>query len=310
MINASRGVKIFGFVATLGLLLAGCSSPDSELKTTTPTLVPSPSKTAPAIKSLRDADLGNKTWIDPLAASEKDSKVKLVDSKASDEFSSFELGKIVYADLNCDGVDDAVAAFTSTSGNAYWQHYIAWVATKQGPVQVPGEIAYTHNCGSTVRSVVPAKRGIKITEYLRSNFQDTACSENGPLKQERTVGVQKFAGDDQYHLVRTDQPGGYGGYCHPEAKGETIAVSIPIYSAPNAKSKMPLKPQAMMGYMAGPDAVGEVTEDGQWSLGSVMIRDEQAESGMQARCAWIPTTKNPLHTDGQAVLGENGKPVG
>ncbi|MGH3651862.1 MAG: hypothetical protein ACRDT3_02820 [Glutamicibacter sp.] len=297
-------------VATVGLLLTGCSEPKSELKSSTPTVVPSPSKEEPEIESLRDADLGNATWMDPMALDGKPSKIRLENSKASDEFNSYELGKIVYADLDGDGVDDAVASFSSTSGNAYWEHFVAWIATEEGPVQVPGEIAYSHNCGSTVESVVPANQGVKVTEYLRSDFQNTACSENGPLKQVRTVGVERYSGDDQYYLVRTDGLGGYGGYCHPEAKGDTISVSIPVYSAPDSKSKMPLEEQEMMGYLAGPDVIGEVTEDGQWMLGAVLIRDGQAESGMQTRCAWMPTMKNPLHTDGEAVLGENGEPVG
>lgn len=310
MINTSRGLKAFGVVATLGLLLTGCSEPKSDLKTLTPTIVPSPSKEEPKIKSLRDADLANAAWTDPMAIDGKASKIPLKNSKGSDEFNSYKLGKIVYADLNADGVDDAVATFTSTSGNAYWEHFVAWVATADGPVQVPGEIAYSHNCGSTVESVAPAKQGVKVTEYLRSDFENTACSENGPLKQVRTVGVKQYAGDDQYYLVRTDALGGYGGYCHPEVQGDTISVSIPVYSAPNSRSKMPLQRQEMMGYMAGPEAAGTVTKDGQWALGTVLIRDEKSATGMKTRCAWMPTTKNPLHTEGEAVLGENGKPVG
>jgi len=310
MINASRGVKLFSLLATVGLLLAGCSEPKSDLKTLTPTVVPSPSKEEPKIKSLRDADLGNTTWTDPMALDGKASKIRLNNSKASDEFNNYALGKIVYVDLNADGVDDAVAAFTSTSGNAYWEHFVAWVATEDGPVQVPGEIAYSHNCGSTVKSVAPAKQGVKVTEYLRSDFKDTACSENGPLKQVRTVGVKQYAGDQQYYLVRTDALGGYGGYCHPEVEGDTISMSIPVYAAPNAKSKMPLQRQTMMGYIAGPEAAGTVTKDGQWALGTVLIRDEQSATGMQTRCAWMPTTKNPLHTEGEPVLGENGEQVG
>ncbi|UTT40629.1 hypothetical protein NMP99_04910 [Glutamicibacter mishrai] len=310
MINASRGLKAFGVVATLGLLLTGCSEPKTDLKTLTPTVVPSPSKEAPKIKSLRDADLANATWIDPMAIDGKASKIRLKNSKGSDEFNSYKLGKIVYADLNGDGVDDAVAELSSTSGNAYWGHYVAWVATADGPVQVPGELGYTHNCGSTVKSVDPAKQGVKITEYLRSDFEESACSENGPIKQVRTVGVSQFTGDDHYYLVRKDGVGGYGGYCHLEGEGDTISVSIPVYSAPNAKSKMPLQRQEMMGYMAGPEATGTVTKDGQWTLAAVLLRDEQATTGMKTRCAWMPTTKNPLHPDGEPVLGENGKAAG
>ncbi|MEG2424472.1 hypothetical protein [Glutamicibacter sp.] len=310
MVNASRGARIFSTVAAVGLLLTGCSEPEPDLESSTPTVVPSPSKEEPGIESLRDADLGNATWMDPMALDGKPSKIRLENSKASDEFNSYELGKIVYADLDGDGVDDAVASFISTSGNAYWEHFVAWVATEEGPVQVPGEIAYSHNCGSTVASVVPATQGVKVTEYLRSDFQNTACAENGPLEQVRTVGVKQYSGDDQYYLVRTDALGGDGGYCHPEAKGDTISVSIPVYSAPNAKSEMPLEDQEMMGYLAGPEAMEEVTDDGQWMLGTVLVRDGQAESGMQTRCAWMPTMKNPLHTDGDAVLGENGQPAG
>ena len=297
-------------VATVGLLAAGCSEPKTELKTLTPTVVPTPSEEQPEIKSLRDVDLGNAIWIDPMSFDGKTSKIHLKDSKGNDEFSSYELGKIVYSDLNGDGVEDAVAELKSTSGNAYWEHYVAWVATDDDPVQVPGELAYTHNCGSTVTNVEPATDGIKITEYLRSDFQNTACSENGPLKQVRTVGVEQYADDDQYYLVRKDTLGGYGGYCHPEGKSDTIAVSIPVYSAPNAKSKMPLERQAMMGYLAGPDAAGETTEDGQWMLGTVLISDDKSETGMQTRCAWMPTAKNPLYTEGEAVSGNNGQLAG
>lgn len=310
MINASHGVKIFSVAATLGLLATGCSAPKFEPKTLTPTVVPVPSEEEPEIKSLRDADLGNTTWIDPMSFSDEENKIKLVDSKATDEFNSYKLGKIVYADLNGDGVEDAVAPFESTSGNAYWEHYVPWIATEDGPVQVLDEIGYSHNCGSNVDSVVPAKQGVIVTEYLRSEFQNTACAENGPLKQVRTVAVEQSDGDEQYHLVRQDSHGGYGGYCHPEPDGVTIAVQLPIYAAPHEKSEIPVKPGMMLGYVSGPKEMARLSEDEQWVLASALIRDEKTEGGMTNVCAWLPTIENPLYSEGEPVVNEHGKLAG
>ena len=116
--------------------------------------------------------------------------------------------------------------------------------------------------------------------------------------------------DDTYRLVRKDQPAGYGGYCNPEGGGETISVSLPVYSAPHAMSKMRLATGAMVGYTAGPEADAQLTDDGQWALTTVFIRDKKSETGIETRCAWLPTVDNELYVEGEQVLGENGQPVG
>lgn len=307
MKNVSRGLKVFSLAVTASLLFTGCSIGDSTKHAQEST---APETQEPKFPSLREADLGNMTWVDPMAPTGTDNEVTLVNSKAKDEFSDFELGEVVYLDLNGDDVEDAVAPFLSTSGNAYWENYIAWIATENGPVQVLDPIAYSHICGARVAKAEPGKNGIQITEYLRSQFQDSACAVDGPIKRVRTVAVKQYPGDDEYYLVRVDAEPGYGGYCDPEEDGDFIAAQMRAYAAPNVRSRIVLKPNEMFGYMTGAQSQGHYSKDKLWVKTSISLKDDKGRNGLSTRCVWMPTIDNPAFVEGEAVLGENGEPIG
>lgn len=311
MVNVSHGMKIFSVAAALGLLLSGCSSSAPETRsesTATSTTSAAPSSTAPAepqVPDIRDADFGNMTWIDPIASGDKGAKVRLKNKRAVAYHNKYELGEIVYSDLNSDGVEDAVVSLISGQDNAYWQQYFAWISTDKGPVQVADPIETTQNCGSLVEEVKAVDGGVRVTTFMRSRFQDTACAEKGPLKQVKTVSVKQFDGEPNYYLIQ-EKPGlGYGGSCDSEPEGDVVAVQLPVYAAPNEHSLIPMKKNSMMGYVFDPTKQGQVTDDGQWTLTPILEKSSKSDKVL-TRCAWLPTSKNPLHTEGKPVMGANG----
>lgn len=311
MVNVSYGMKLFAVAASAGLLLSGCSISTPEPKaesTAPPEASAAPSSTEPAepqIPDIRDADFGNMTWIDPVANGDKDAKVRLKNKRAVAHYNEYELGETIYSDLNSDGVEDAVVSLISGQGNGYWQQYFAWISTVKGPVQVVDPIETTQNCGSLVDEVKAVDGGVRVTTFMRSRFQDTACAEKGPLKQVKTVSVKQFGDDPNYYLIQNEPGLAYGGSCESEPDGDVIAVQIPVYAAPNKDSLIPMKKNSMMGYMFDPTTQGQQTDDGQWVLAPILEKSPKSDK-LLTRCAWLPTSKNSLYEEGQQVMGANG----
>lgn len=287
------------------------STPEPKAESTaSPEASAGPSSTEPAepqTPDIRDADFGNMTWIDPLLE-DHPTKVKLKNNRAVVDMAKYELGEVVYTDLNADGFEDAVASLEKLDGKAYWEQYFAWIATKDGPVQVQDQIDIGHNCGSTIDKIKAVETGVEVTSYRRSQFKETSCAENGPLKDVRTVSVEQYDGDENFYLVRNKPSRAYGGYCDPEADGETIAMKIPVYAAPHEDSVIKMKPDIMFGYLTGSWESAVKTKDEKWVQTSSLEKVDDSGT-LEQRCVWIPTTKNPLYTEGEPFDSGHG-PVG
>ena len=296
-------VKISLGAAVLGLLLSGCSSNEppahSESSASSNTSAsPSAAETAPSdsaqpaatVKSMEDFDLANEQWHVP--AYDKD--ITLVDGKASEGTVSYELKDVVYSDLDNDGVKDAAGQLIVVDGNAYYEHWMAWLAHDGGPVRIDDPIANGHNCGTVIDSVKPAQGGgVEVVEWTRNGLggglgEGESCAEHGPNQRIRTVAVSQHS--SQYtgapYLMQTSPSLGYGGDC-PINPGGGLDLGVPqFYYTPDEKARISIRPtEKINGYIVG-EASGPMTKDKKWLL--VTIADETGPNGeLSGRCAWV-----------------------
>ena len=273
--------------AVIALALIGCSpSADVDAQHPTASVPPEPAapeETAtPAVAvGLEDVDFGNLEWVyRPGGSVPETEQVTLVDGAAEVDLRRFELGDVVHADVNGDGLADAAAALGVTDGQGYEEHWYLWIATEGEPSQITLPIARTARCGTVTHSVVAeAGGGITVHESRRAIGEDAlACSEMGSDERVRTVMAVEARNDGEWWPHQVAPVAGFGGLCPMPAEYEGFPHAGAVHAAPDAAS--PEVAQGETVYVHALEAWPVYGEDfGGWALVGTKMGDQLA-------CAW------------------------
>lgn len=242
-------------------------------------------------------DLANTTWLYSFLGLQLPYEVKLVNGKATrnpGEFSStFQLGQVVYGDVDGDGDDDAVARLdgqTPEGARGFW--YI-WIADVSGAVQLKYPIAETGRCSTQVLPPVITDGAINLTEYLRMPGVDDKipCSDPGTGLKKRTItvisdstGPEAGSGAEMWP-VQTAPVLAWGGICPGPKNPDSPPALVDLWVSPSKT--------AQVAANAGPDGVifeqidaPLVTRDG-WSLVGFRVFGVESDlGGLDMACAW------------------------
>lgn len=189
---------------------------------------------------IRSVDLANTEWLYSYSGFDLPVTVKLVDGSASDDESGFlityELGDVVYGDVDGDGRDDAVASLSRAQDNGYEAMWYVWLAHGPDAVQVKYPIAQTSRCGTFVESVMPADGSVTVTEYLRISGmdKDVPCSDPGTGLKKRTISIHSEA--SELWPVQTAPVSAWGGLCPGALYPDTSPGLVDMWAAPSKTS--------------------------------------------------------------------------
>ncbi|WP_449282076.1 hypothetical protein, partial [Leucobacter sp.] len=119
---------------------------------------PEPETIAPA--GLEEVDFGNLAWSFMLGGHQSErTMLDMVDGTAMDGPMEFTVGEVVLSELNGDDRIDAAVAISRADGNGFEEQWYLWIATDDGPHQVPMPIAHMSRCGTAIHSVTAADGG-------------------------------------------------------------------------------------------------------------------------------------------------------
>lgn len=261
------------------------------------TVSAAPSSPAPSAVDIRSLDLANTTWLYSFRGVELPHEVTLVNGEATvdpGEFSSsYQLGEVVYGDVDGDGDDDAVARIdgqTPEGARGFW--YI-WIADISGAVQLRYPIAETGRCATLVELPVIIGGAINLTEYHRIPGLDDKipCSDPGTGLKKRTITVisdntdsESGSGPEMWP-VQTAPVVAWGGICIGPKYPDSAPGLVDLWAIPSKT--------AQVAATAGPDGVifeqldsPLVTREG-WSLVGFRVFGVESDlGGKDMACAW------------------------
>lgn len=290
--SESKTLGRFFLASTLlagSALLAGCATSTqtetapSRNQDSASSAESSEQPTQPLVASLREMDWKNSKWIYHNSAQEGDTiAVTLTKGVQRVETANFELGEVVYADLNDDGIDDAAAALQRTDGNFIEQQWYIWVATEDGPSQIDIPIARSMNCGDYIESVEPVNGGVKIEEIHR-NIVDEArsCAEGGSEKRVRTV-TAVMDPELGWWPKQTSPTVAFGGLCPAATQMDYIPLNEALFTGPSRNAAKADTSKVKGIIPVDERGVYGVHREG-WMLFQVF-----SSVADQSSCAWVP----------------------
>lgn len=186
-------------VAALAVTLGSCGAPSdihpddaipdpvssdpvqpSDDPTEDPTPEPTPGPT------IRDVDFRELEWREAV------NEMYIVPSEG-DEYFDTDVTEIVYADVDGDGHEDAIAALEITDDQWFEQIWYIWTwdSGTESAVQVESPVTRMARCGDTVRDVTALDGAFVITEALRyQNDPSPDCASDGPIEITRHVTLE------------------------------------------------------------------------------------------------------------------------
>lgn len=221
--------SIILLVATAALL-AGCGPEDKVAKDD------SASEPQPDAQAIRHVDLATGTWHDTPRATD----VTLTgDAPVGDvlDGGQYSLGDLepVYADVDDDGFEDALASLKFVQGNGLDELWYVWLwdPETEAPRQVLEPVARQMRCATAVHRIEGVEGAFRISEKYRDLADIGTCDSEPPKAVTRTIAVVDG------HLVQQDGHAGYGGLCPQPKAGDGDSVLIEdfeLFVAPDADS--------------------------------------------------------------------------
>ncbi|WP_123304139.1 hypothetical protein [Bogoriella caseilytica] len=153
--------------------------------------------------TIRDVDLAALEWREAVTE-------EYLTPVEGHEHRTLEVTDAVYADVDGDGHEDALAAIVISEQQWYEEIYYIWTwdPDEQVAVQVESPIARMARCGDTVLEIAAEEDAFVITEALR--YQDGPqpdCASDGPVEITRQVRLE------ENWPVLTGELEGDGGIC-------------------------------------------------------------------------------------------------
>jgi hypothetical protein len=247
----------------------------------------------PNATAIRDADLSTAQWTD----TPRDSTVTLAgDEPVGDlmDGGQYTIGEmpIVYADVDGDGFEDALAALRRVEGNGLSEIWYVWRWDEeaQRPVQVLDPVAESVRCGAEVSAVAADESTFVITERRRDLADIGTCDATPPNEVTRTIALEDGV------PVQRDGYGGYGGACPQPQNGDADAYLIgdtELFSAPDTAATPVSGPDIYSYYGLPLDPYPYLQRDGWVLVGFGPDADSATfdDYGSYVPCAWAETRR-------------------
>lgn len=164
-------------------------------------------------EAIRAFDFANALWQDERNVSE----VPLVDGTFTGEYGQVwtYTDEPVYADVDGDGYEDALAPLTQEDGQGLVTQWFLWRwdadaaagDTRGQAVQLLEPVAVMARCGSEVHEVAAGNGAFSVTESIRMADAPISCADSPTRERTRSVALEDGL------LVQVDPVRGYGGVC-------------------------------------------------------------------------------------------------
>lgn len=186
-----------------------------------------------AVADIREADLGNVSWLYSLGGTELPLTVQLVDGESFDGATAYLMEDVQYGDVDGDGDEDAVASISQANGNGYERLWYLWLVDGAEVAQLQYPIAQTSRCGTAVDAVVAGDGSVSVTQRQRLAVVDDAvpCSDAGTGLQVRTITVQREG--ELLWPVQTEPIPAWGGICPRSPWPDASPQMLNLFAAPS-----------------------------------------------------------------------------